>query len=130
MENSTSFGCGGSCGILVGMKRLPLIVIAVLLVASALVVASRPAAADQNDDRLDKLFMRLLEAPVPGEAQQIEGEIWHIWMQSDDGAINGLMRDSVAALSRRDYSHAPAKFDQRVVIKIARGSARDRVGPN
>src|SRR3546814_9329425 len=77
------------------MKRLPLIVIAVLLVASALVVASRPAAADQNDDRLDKLFMRLLEAPVPGEAQQIEGEIWHIWMQSDDGAINGLMRDGV-----------------------------------
>src|SRR3546814_18294378 len=60
--------------------------------------------------------MRLLEAPVPGEAQQIEGEIWHIWMQSDDGAINGLMRDGVAALSRRDYSHALAKFDQMVVI--------------
>src|SRR3546814_17562542 len=60
--------------------------------------------------------MRLLEAPVPGEAQQIEGEIWHIWMQSDDGAINGLMRDGVAALSRRDYSHALPKFDQMVVI--------------
>src|SRR3546814_4592575 len=60
--------------------------------------------------------MRLLEAPVPGEAQQIEGEIWHIWMQSDDGATNGLMRDGVAALSRRDYSHALAKFDQMVVI--------------
>src|SRR3546814_7373171 len=72
MENSTSFGCGGSCGILVGMKRLPLIVIAVLLVASALVVASRPAAADQNDDRLDKLFMRLLEAPVRSEEHTSE----------------------------------------------------------
>src|SRR3546814_19010759 len=104
------------------MKRLPLIVIAVLLVASALVVASRPAAADQNDDRLDKLFMRLLEAPVPGEAQQIEGEIWHIWMQSDDGAINGLMRAGVAALSRRDYSPALAQFDQ-----IGPASCRERV---
>src|SRR3546814_19904815 len=37
-------------------------------------------------------------------------------MQSDDGAFNGLMRDGVAALSRRDYSHALAKFDQMVVI--------------
>src|SRR3546814_20286496 len=106
MENSTSFGCGGRCGILVGMKRLPLIVIAVLLVASALVVASRTAAADQNYDRLDKLFMRLLEAPLPGEPQQSGGAIWRLWKQSAEADRTAQMRNRLGAPSPR-YSNKP-----------------------
>ena len=98
------------------MKRLPLLAIAVIMAASALLAATRPAAADQNDRRLDGLFARLLEAQGSREAQQVEGKIWQIWGQSDDGAVRGLMQDGAAAMERGDYPHALAKFDQMVVI--------------
>src|SRR3546814_12239148 len=84
--------------------------------AAAAGAAQTPAAADQKDSRLDALFARLLESPGPVEAQQVEGRIWQTWMQSDDGAVQGLMRDGVAAMARGDYLHALAKFDQMVVI--------------
>src|SRR3546814_13061946 len=89
---------------------------ALLLLATAALAAPAPAAADQNDSRLDALFTRLLESPGPVEAQQVEGRIWQTWMQSDDGAVQGLMRDGVAAMARGDYLHALAKFDQMDVI--------------
>ena len=87
-----------------------------LLAAAALLAVTLPVAADQNDSRLDGLFTQLREAAGPGEAHQVEGQIWQIWGQSDDGAVRGLMRDGVAAMTRGDYRHALAKFDQMVVI--------------
>ncbi|NIA69088.1 tetratricopeptide repeat protein [Pelagibius litoralis] len=78
--------------------------------------AALPSAADQNDARLEKLFDRLLEAPGPAEAQAVEGAIWSIWAQSDDGAVRALMEDGVAAMSRRDYRRALSKFEQMVAI--------------
>src|SRR3546814_10388357 len=84
--------------------------------AAAAGAAQTPAAADQKDSRLDALFARLLESPGPVEAQQVEGRIWQTWMQSDDGAVQGLMRDGVDAMARGDYTQALAKFDQMVVI--------------
>ncbi|MGD1878145.1 MAG: tetratricopeptide repeat protein [Kiloniellaceae bacterium] len=72
--------------------------------------------ADQNDSRLETLFVRLLEAPGPGEALPAEAAIWQIWLQSDDGAVQGLMRDGLEAMSRGDYRHALTKFDQMVLI--------------
>ena len=98
------------------MRCPPLTATIFLALVLALLAAPRPAAADQNDSRLDELFMRLLEAPAPGEAQRIEGQIWQIWLDSNDGAVRGLMRDGVAALERADYSHALMKFDQMVLI--------------
>lgn len=96
------------------MKRLPSFAAAAL--AAVVLLASGPLAmADQSDSRLDGLFARL-QAAGPAEAQQIEGEIWRIWTQSDDGAVRGLMRDGLAAMQRGDHRHALAKFDQMVVI--------------
>jgi len=77
---------------------------------------TRSGWADQTDSRLDGLFQRLQEAPGPEEAQLVEGLIWQIWVQSDDGAVRGLMNDGVAAMSRGDHRHALGKFDQMVVI--------------
>lgn len=75
-----------------------------------------PSAADQNDARLDGLFSKLRDAPGPTEAQAIEGAIWSIWTQSDDGAVRALMEDGVSAMSRRDYRRALQKFEQMVAI--------------
>lgn len=75
-----------------------------------------PLRADQTDARLEDLFHRLLEAPGPGEAQAVEGMIWRIWGESDDGAVRGLMQQGVGALSRGDYGHALGKFDQMVAV--------------
>ncbi len=92
---------------------------AVLQIATAvlfsLCVAS-PGAADQTDVRLEGLFADLLDAPGPAEAQPIEGAIWSIWVQSNDGAVRALMQDGIEAMSRRDYSRALGKFEQMVAI--------------
>lgn len=92
---------------------VPLFCVAFLAAMAAL----QPVRADQKDSRLDDLFMRLLEAPGPGEAQLVEGLIWSIWVQSDDGAVQILMHDGIQALSRGDYRHALSKFEQIVLIE-------------
>lgn len=106
------FGRAALCPIIHRMRRLPITAIAILV---ALCLAA-PLRADQNDARLDDLFHRLLEAPGPGEAQVLEGQIWRIWIESDDGAVRGLMEQGVDAMSRGDYVHALNKFDQMVVV--------------
>jgi len=74
------------------------------------------AAADQRDSRLEILFSRLAETSNPGEAIQLEGEIWQIWTHSDDRAVQLLMQDGVLAMSQRDYNRALSKFDQIIAI--------------
>ncbi len=94
------------------MRKLGLKTIIVLFS----LLAAAPALADQKDARLEDLFSQLLTAPGPAEAQLIEGAIWHIWGQSDDGAVRALMEDGVAAMSRRDYRRALSRFEQMVAI--------------
>jgi tetratricopeptide (TPR) repeat protein len=102
------------------MKLMPTKAGAAFFALCAVVVmalpGAPPAAGDQNDSRLDGLFTRLLEAPGPGEAQLVEGLIWRIWIQSDDGAVRILMRDGMAALQQGDYRRALSKFEQIVAI--------------
>ena len=98
------------------MRRLPITAIAILLLLAAVAAPLRPLLADQTDDRLELLFSRLLEAPGPLEARRLEGEIWTIWLQSDDGAVRILMHDGIDALQQRDYGRALSKFDQMVLI--------------
>ena len=40
-----------------------------------------PAAADQKDPRLEGLFELLRSAPNPAAAQQVEDQIWRIWLE-------------------------------------------------
>lgn len=99
------------------MKRRTASAITFLAAVCLAVAAALPGArADQNDSRLDALFVRLQEAPGPGEAQLVEGLIWSIWVQSDDGAVQLLMHDGITALQQGDYRRALSKFEQMVVI--------------
>jgi tetratricopeptide (TPR) repeat protein len=76
-----------------------------------------PAAADQDDPRLETLFARLKAAPDVSVAQEIEAAIWHIWVRSDDNVIGILMGQGREAMARSDMRAALGKFEQ--VVRIA-----------
>jgi len=73
-----------------------------------------PAAADQDDPRLDRLFEQLYHAPDPVVARAVERAIWEIWLASEDDVINAMMGEGVAAMQRRDYPAALRSFDSMV----------------
>lgn len=75
------------------------------------------ANADQNDPRLDDLFVELAQSKDAAAAHDIEFVIWQIWMTSDDPVINTLMVQGVSAIGRRDHRLALSKFDQVVAIQ-------------
>jgi len=78
--------------------------------------AAAPAAADQQDPRLEELFALLKAAPSYGAAQPAEAAVWGIWSETDDPAVRILMGNGIAAVARRDYRSALEKFDQIVAI--------------
>ncbi len=80
-----------------------------------------PAAADQKDPRLDKLFTQLKGATTIEVAQPIEAQIWEIWMQSGDQNVDALMAIGTAALNDQDYSQAYRAFGR--VVQLAPGFA-------
>jgi tetratricopeptide (TPR) repeat protein len=82
-----------------------------------LALPAGPAAADQDDPRLEALFARLKSASNAPAAQEVEASIWHIWLQSDDNVIGLLMGQGINAMSRNDMRAALGKFDQ--IVKIA-----------
>jgi tetratricopeptide (TPR) repeat protein len=67
------------------------------------------ARADQTDPRLKGLFEQLHGAASPDAASTIESEIWVIWAQSGDAAL-----DKVFEIG----SHALAVGDTRTALKI------------
>ena len=73
-----------------------------------------PAAADQQDRRLDGLFARLQAASSRVEAQAAEQQIWRIWIESDDGLANRLMQSGIEAMAGRQHALALAYFDRLV----------------
>ena len=76
-----------------------------------------PAAADQNDSRLEDLFQALLEADDVGSARATESAIWSIWLEHDDAAVATLLQDGMSAMNRGDGRAALEDFDQ--IVKIA-----------
>jgi tetratricopeptide (TPR) repeat protein len=84
--------------------------------AIAVALAAAPAAADQTDSRLKRLFADLNAAPNAETARPIEQAIWGAWSESSEEVVNLLMEQGVFAMSRRDYRAALRSFDQMVVL--------------
>jgi len=88
-----------------------------------LLVGSRPlpAAAGQDDERLDYLFAQLKTTDDEVKAHVIEQMIWRIWIENGDPAVDQAMTDGIAAMASGDYPAALADFD--TVVKLAPGFA-------
>jgi tetratricopeptide (TPR) repeat protein len=96
-------------------RRFPVTAVATAIVAGWLIAGpGEPAAADQQDARLDGLFERLQEARDPAEAQMVEQQIWRLWLESKDAAIDQLMQQGVVAMREQHYDTALRVFDRMV----------------
>jgi tetratricopeptide (TPR) repeat protein len=73
-----------------------------------------PAAADQRDVRLDRLFERLQTTESGTEARAVQQEIWQIWIESDDMLSNRLMRNGMQAMASEQFPLALDYFDRLV----------------
>ncbi len=80
-------------------------------------LAARPAVADQTDKRLDPLFADLKAACSHVEALPIEAQIWTLWLESDNDAVDTLMQAGTAALNAQNGEQALAAFSR--VIELA-----------
>jgi len=89
------------------MRRITLVLV--------LALAAVCARADQTDARLDGLFERLRVSADPAEARAAESQVWAIWLESGDGAVDGLMARGIDALSAGRLDEAIAVFDDIVV---------------
>lgn len=69
-----------------------------------------PAAADQDDSRLDSLFAKLHEDIEPHGARMVEQMIWGVWLESDSDTVNLLMQRGVKAMHDRRFEVALEMF--------------------
>ncbi len=92
-----------------------------LSAAAIFTFALAPAGADQNDPRLDGLFLQLKSARSQAEARVIEEAVWRIWAVSGNEAADRQMARGVLAMHGGDHAEALAAFDR--IVKIAPGFA-------
>jgi tetratricopeptide (TPR) repeat protein len=96
------------------MQQRQLAAVAASLVMLLIAGPAEPARADQDDPRLDGLFQRLQHTPNAAEAQVVEQQIWQVWLESGNAAINRLMQQGVFAMSEQDYPTALQTFTRMV----------------
>jgi len=83
--------------------------LAVVLVVMA--TWGQPGWSRQDDSRLDDLFARLQTASAPSVVEEVESEIWRIWLETGDAALDLLMERGVRAMSGGDYQVALVAFN-------------------
>jgi len=77
-----------------------------ICLAALFSLASLSANADQNDERLDGLFLTLQTSNDNNELSEVEGRIWEIWYQSGDADIDDLMLRAGALVRAGDLAAA------------------------
>lgn len=67
---------------------------------------------NQSEQKLNDLFDCLQEAKNDVEIQNVEAQIWEIWLESGSPQLNYLMEKGGIALQQKDYSQAIEYFGQ------------------
>ncbi len=83
-----------------------------ILPSLAALAFSMGAAADQNDPRLEDLFIQLRAASDQVAATPIEELIWQIWMEHEDSNLENQMRIGIQQMNFGDSAAALATFDR------------------
>jgi tetratricopeptide (TPR) repeat protein len=95
-------------------RRFRLAVLIGVLALYLIAGLAQPARADQDDPRLDGLFERLQKTRNRTEARLIEQQIWQLWIESADAAVNRLMQQGIGAMRQGRYAAALRAFDRMV----------------
>ncbi len=84
--------------------------------ALALSIVTVGARADQNDPRLDGLFVELHETDNPFKARKIEQSIWAVWLASKSPTLELLMGRVIKAMSKQELGEALELLNTIVII--------------
>lgn len=74
------------------------------------------AWADQNDPRLDQLFVHLQDADNSRQAKLIEKLIWGVWLESESPTLKLLMARVVHAMNENKFDSALEILHSVVVV--------------
>ena len=74
------------------------------------------AGADQKDPDLDKLFAVLQTSNDPSALSNAHGEIWRLWINSNNQDFSSLMQQGVVLMNRQRLDEALNVFDDLVDI--------------
>jgi tetratricopeptide (TPR) repeat protein len=88
-----------------------------ILLAIGAMCGNATAWADQKDPRLDELFARLKSTDSLLEAHTIEGDIWSIWLTSNNEEVNNLMVQGVTAMNQGNLLTAAKAFTEIIEIE-------------
>ena len=92
------------------MKSCGTIFILCLFLVFIHLLSAFTVSADQKDSRLEGLFRNLRNAAGMEEASALENQIWQIWMQHHNPAIQDSLAEGISAMRRRNYSEALKHF--------------------
>jgi tetratricopeptide (TPR) repeat protein len=95
-------------------KRATFLARCVAAVSLAVAAAAGPAAADQDDPRLERLFDSLQTTSSDINAQGLTNAIWIVWLEHEDPRVVERMQSGMAALQDENYYLALAIYDDLV----------------
>jgi len=107
---------GGSDPACSGIRRSTLRAIGLAGLLFVLAAAA-PAAADQDDPRLDDLFARLQATESPAEVERLTRRIWTLWRAHERAAVSQAMDQALAALAADRLARTEARLDR--VVEMA-----------
>jgi tetratricopeptide (TPR) repeat protein len=108
-------GKGGDTSYLIGMGKI----FASFLIG--FMVAAGTGAADQDDPRLEDLFIQLRSTSDLAQASKIQRDIWLIWIEGKTAEVNTVMARGIDEMSIGDYPAALRYFSD--VVNLAPGLA-------
>ena len=85
-----------------------------------LLLSGGATRADQNDVRLDELFLTIQQTDSAQVANEAENQIWEIWLQHDDKQTQARLNEGIVAMEN-DPGKALLVFTE--LVEVAPGFA-------